>query len=324
MPLFSNKRIRQLSSKLLPVSCILLLSACAAQMPTGSSRVWVSAEDKNPLSLSRTSDAFVRVIAETKDSLSRSGFTVVDEDFVAAELGWKIDGRRSKSEVVEMVKLANAASKAQIAARAVAIVQMTPRTSKLRFTNEVRLRVSGELYDSVSNQFYGSFGASAGPFSAPSVCDEQCISGVIADHAPEIGSTIGTVLAEKLNSQRSPIAGSQGSHISNNSSGMTYSIRFVRFSSEEISNSMRIMSSEFPGYLSHNLLKKEPAMVSYEYVTTASSAKLDEWISILLKDLGMPPGKVVFVNLNGAEFRLERISSKSRRSQNPAAKSRFN
>ncbi len=288
---------------------VLFLAACAAtgNYTSGNSeiRVLVMGEDADPHSIARNNDAFKRVLAAMKESMLQHDFRMVDEEFVAAELGWRITNRRSKSELVEAMKLANASGKAHLSSRAMALFRIH---ASRRNTNQVRVRVDGEIYDGKTNQFLGAFEIPGASYSAPANCRKACMTEIVGDHAREIATSIGDVLGTKLAYLQNRSDSSSNTSIS---SGMvtTYTLAFRRFTTSEIHRILRVMSSEFPGYRSHDLLKKATAVVNYEYVTSASAMKIDAWLSILLSDMGLEPDRIVSVSLKGTKFRLEKIIS---------------
>jgi len=330
-------KIRHLSSsRVILLGSTLLLSACAAQgMDSGQGsgfgsgrsnnevRVLVMGEDSDPTSVSRRSDAFVRVLAEMKDSMSRHGFRMVDEEFVAAELGWRITNRRPKTELVEAMKLANASGKAHLSSRAMALFRIHASRQELRFANQVRVRVDGELYDGLTNQFLGAFEVPSQSFPAPANCSSACLTETVGDYAREIAISVGDVLGTKLSHLHQGSSSVANSDTSRSGLVTTYTLSFRKLSTPEIGEILGVMADEFPGYISHNLLKREAAVANYEYVTTAPAAKMDQWINILLNDLNLTPDKIVSVSLRGTEFRLEKLVSPVEEYR-PPFRSRFN
>ena len=54
-----------------------------------------------------------------------------------------------------------------------------------------------------------------------------------------------------------------------------------------------VMAEEFPGYKTHTLISQEPAVRRYSYITSAKPGKMEEWLTILLKDMNFDPDKEV-------------------------------
>jgi hypothetical protein len=294
----------------------------SAQAQTNSNiRVMVMGEDSDRNTVPRTSDVFKRVLAELKESMHRKGFRLVDEEFVAAELGWRITERRPKIELVQAMKLANNSGKAHLSSRAMMLFRIHTNNKKLDFANRVEVRIDGELYDGLTNEFKGAFEIPRSAYSAPDDCNSRCISEVVGDHAREIAISLGDVMAVKL-AYISPSL--QNGSVGGSSTGRetTYTIKFKRFNTTEVMEIMHVMSNEFPGYKSHELLKKAPSVSSYEYLTTAKVTKLDKWMNILLMDLGLTPDTVVVSQIRGTVLTLDKISSPPRR-QAPVTDGRY-
>ncbi len=284
-------------------------------------RVMVMGEDSDRNSVRRTSDIFKRVLAELKEGMHRKGFRMVDEEFIAAELGWKVTERRPKTELVQAMKLANNSGKAHLSSRAMMLFRIHASKRKLNFANRIEVRIDGEIYDGLTNEFKGAFEMPRAAYSAPADCSNICISEVVGDHAREIAISIGDVMAEKL-AYISPENGSGSGAGSSAGMKTTYTIKFKRFNTTEVMEIMHVMSSEFPGYMSHELLQKAPSVSSYEYLTTAKATKMDKWVNILLMDLGLTPDKIVVSQLHGTVLTLEKIIAPPAR-QEPVSDSRF-
>ncbi|GAB0057904.1 hypothetical protein SIID45300_02238 [Candidatus Magnetaquicoccaceae bacterium FCR-1] len=94
----------------------------------------------------------------------------------------------------------------------------------------------------------------------------------------------------------------------------TYGVTFKRFNSAEILSIIGVMTSEFPGFSSTNIIEQASALQKYDYVTTATSAKMVEWLNILLMDLGLTDKNVV-IQVEGNQITLDKITP----TPNPAA-----
>ena len=101
----------------------LLLTASAAVVAPGHARaqagnniqVLAMLEDADPRSVVRTSNIAKRVTAELKRSLQDQGFRMVDEEMIAADLGWTIAVRRPKLELIQAMNMANTSNKRRAA-----------------------------------------------------------------------------------------------------------------------------------------------------------------------------------------------------------------
>jgi hypothetical protein len=310
------KRSLLIISSLAGAVLVLGLGQTVKAQSNSNIRVLVMGEDSDKNSISRTNDVFKRVLAELKEGMYRKGFRVVDEEFLAVEMGWKITERRPKTELIEVMKLANTSDKATVRSRAMVLFRLRGTVEKKSFATRIGVRINGEMYDGLTNEFKGSFNLPTSYHSAPTDCNNICMTEVIGEKAQEIATSLGDVLATKL-AWASPESSASGMGMKT-----TYSIKFKRFSTPEIMEILNT-SEQFPGYQSHNLSSKKPSVVSYEYLTTANATKMDKWITIVLMDMGLTPDEKVIVRLNGTEINLEKIITPPAK-KSPASTSRFN
>ncbi len=279
--------------------------------------VIVMGEDEDPRSVSRKSDIYKRVLAELKDGMFRHGFRMRDEEMIAADLGWKVVDRRPKTELIEAAKLANNEAKANLRSRALALFRIHATKKDVGYAHKIETRIDGELYDLRSNTFIGTFELPRSTYSAPANCNAVCISEVVGDKAREIAVGIGDVLGKKL-AYLSPkqTAGGGTASVGNGdgrckSMTTSYTVTFKRFDTPETFQAIGTMAEEFPCYESHDLMPgKTSALRKYEYVSTATPVKLEEWINIMLMDMGLDPDRDVEIIFSGDEFILDKIISR--------------
>ncbi len=323
------RRLSRLLAMVLAVASILAASHEAHAQAGTNIRVLVMGEDSDPRSVIRTSDIFKRVLAELKGSVQRHGFRMVDEEMIAVDLGWRITTRRPKTELIQAAKLANASGTAANHVRAMMTFSIHAFKQDAGFANVVQTRIDGEIYDVMTNQFLGTFELPRAKYSAPADCNAACISEVVGDKAREIATSLGDVLGKKL-AHLSPTPGVAGGgggapvHAGASSGhGMvsTYTLELRNFPTREAMEIIGVMSSEFPGYSSHNVLETTSAVRKYEYVTTAKAAKLHEWLSILLMDMGADPDKNAEIQVSGGKIRVDRITAPQQ--SQPAYTGRF-
>lgn len=318
---------------LLSLACCALamaISACSSSTPAhAQSRdnipVIVMPEDSDPKTVKRTSDINKRVMAELKQSMMNHGFRMIDEEMMAVELGWKVRDRRPKTELIKAAKLANKEANASLRSRALALYRIHAYKQDQGFANELKVRIDGELYDLQSNEFLGTYEIPLKSYSAPADCNAPCISEEVGKHARDIATSIGEVLGRKL-AYLSPSSGS-GTSSTVSSSGdprcknMTtpFTLSMKRFDPKEANKLISVMTnkgnvsanSKFPCYVRHNLLGREAAVQKYEYVSSATTAKLNQWISVILQDMGLKPSEDVVMRVSGNEIFLEKVIERS-------------
>ena len=285
--------------------------------------VLVMSEDEDPNTVKRSSDIFKRVIAELKGAMQRHGFRMVDEESVAVDLGWDVRDRRPKTELIETVKLMNQSRNASHRVRAWVLFRIHAQAKELDFSTKVQTRLDGEIYDAASNQFLDTFEMPRETYPAPADCLESalCITEVVGDRAREIAAGLGEVLALKLERYSPPKGGGgrragpdvpvvdgRGPARGDGHGLLTpYTLTLRYFGNREAITVVGVMADEFPGYSSHELLTKSAAVRRYAYVTTAKAAKVEEWLYVLLNDMGFDPETETLVQVQGTEIRVEKL-----------------
>jgi hypothetical protein len=324
------------------IACIgigFLASACAAAQGSPANAqtrnnipVIVMAEDSDPRTVRRSSDINKRVMAELKQSMMNHGFRMRDEEMLAVQLGWDVRDRRPKTELVRAAQLANREATASTRSRALALYRIHAYKEDIGFANEIKVRIDGEMYDLQTNEFIGTYEIPLQSYSAPANCNAACISEEVGGHAREIATSIGEVLGRKL-AYLSPSAGASSSTVTSGGGGdprcrnmtTSYTLSFKRFSSAEVNDLLSVMTntgatsaeSEFPCFVRYDLLNKQAAVQSYEYVSTATTAKLDQWISIILSDMGLSPDSDVVLRVGGASIDMEKVIARSQPQEVP-------
>lgn len=310
---------KSITSLLFGIMALSFLTACAQNNKDFSGRktvsVLVMAEDEDGASIPRSSTVHKRIISKVKGQLLRQGFTVKDEDSIASDLGMRLYDRMSKRDIVEAVKLMNQSASARNQVRALALVRVMGRSQNLNFANAVNVRLEGEIYDVANNRYIGSFDTPTKKFSAPIDCDLYCAIDVVSRETGPLADDLGSVLSRKLAhfvddrniKNDKPTSGSSSVNLTGGDD--SYVFNLVGFSTEEALEFMRVMSREFPGYKSHDLIQRSNRQWSYEYRSKASLAKLEKWISILLLDMGYNPDTDVDIRFSNDQFTLNLKSS---------------
>lgn len=276
--------------------------------------VLVVADDENPRSVKRSSPIFKRVIARVNEELFAKGFRVMDEDFLAAETSWKITDRRSKSELVKAAKAANKTALGALHSRALVLLRINAAAKDQGFAKEAMVRVEGELYDLESNQFLGAFDGARDSFSVPASCGGPCLNELVGDRARELAEPLADVLTTKLLALSVDRVSGLGGDLSPNggdprcqSMASSYTLMLNGFDLASSREIIETMTGEFPCVVSHDRLPDGPGNVArYGYVSTATRAKLESWLTILLLDMQLQPGKDVDIRFGQTSIELHR------------------
>jgi hypothetical protein len=332
---FLSRVVREWPTALAAGAMMLTAAACAPHPAAAQSgtniQTLVMLEDADPRSVVRTSNIAKRVTAELKRSMQDAGFRMVDEEMIAAELGWNIVVRRPKLDLIEAMNMANLSNDAAIHVRAMATFSIFASVEHLDFSNKIQVRIDGELYDALTKQFIGGWEMPRQSYPAPAECNDACLSEIVGDHARDIAVSVGDVLSKQLLAispgphaapamvaQPAPAAGtapvSGAPHPDNRCAGMvtTYSLNFRRFTDTEVLQLVNVMTagpgSGFPCFSSYEQTNAAPGLQSFGYVSTASVAKLREWLSLVLLDMGLNPDSQVSFLVSGNSITLDKIT----------------
>ena len=297
-------------TRLLTVMVGFLMISCAAQpWPShadGRVRVIVLGEDGSRFQIKRHQPAFQRVMHELQDAMARRGFDVVDEDMLATEFDWSVNSWRDKKELMQIAEMANTSDKARNRVRAIATFSVEVTKSKLSFTTRYRVLVRGQIYDAQSNQFLGSFELPRETVSGAKNCHERgCINTIVGDRARDIATGIGSVLARRL----AHLSGTDGDGGRASGKGLENHITVTmrHLDPAEALQVISVMAEEFPGYASHDLIRRAGDIRRYAYITTASSVKLERWMHMLLLDMDLEPGNEIELIMRDDEIIVERV-----------------
>ncbi|WPZ32194.1 hypothetical protein T8K17_13180 [Thalassobaculum sp. OXR-137] len=276
---------------------------------TGPLKVLVLGEDGHDALIPRGDPAFRRVVTELQEIMDRRGFRVVDEEAVAADLGWPARDYRDKTEVLEAAKLANASERAASRVQAALLFRIEGTYRDLRYATRIDLHLSGDLYDVRSNRFLGAVDLPTERVTVPGRClTAACGSHAVSARARDLASELGTVLARKL-AALAPRDSATAAPVEAGAPVLeaVYTVTFRHLTTEEALSVIDVMTDGFPGYRSHDLLRGGGAVRRYEYVTTASAAKIERWLTLLLLDMGLDPEREIVLAVRDRDIRIERV-----------------
>lgn len=94
---------------------------------------------------------------------------------------------------------------------------------------------------------------------------------------------------------------------------ISYTVTLRYFERREALIIIGAMADEFPGYKTHTIISREPAVRRYSYLTSAKPHKMEEWLTILLRNMNFDPDKEVVTLIKGNEITIEKILPAPRR-----------
>ena len=288
------------------LSALAALAAPAANAQQGAGAgipVLVIIDDEARFALKRSTYISRRFLAELAGAMPRHGLRMVDAESVAGDLGWRLRDRTPRPELLEAVEEMGESHEAEHFHRASLLLQLRVMGQQRTFAVVLSLQVDGEVRAVPSTHVVDAIEIPPMTFPAPADCMSsmtECINGIVGDRTKGIARDLAVALARVL--QRHP-----GVQPRDARSGW-YLVTLRNFSDGEALTILGVMSEEFPGFRSVELVRKSPGRRTYEYLTTATAAKLDEWLGILLRDMGFDTDGEVAVTVDGAEIVIEKAS----------------
>ncbi len=326
---------------LLATGCAAVDSPSFAQNTNTNIPVLIVAEDEDKGSINHCNDVHKRVLAELNGMMQRDGFRMIDEESSRAELNWESsckppyddEDRRSKHTLVSDIKRMISARQAAVPVRAWVLYRIHAQRIPYGSGYDAQVRIVGEIYDAVSNQFLDNFQAERVRFPLPDNCNKPCIYELAGDRASDIAANLGRVLSIKLQ-RYSPGTSQTGSNESGPVTGNTgsgscgtlltpFNVTIRQFDRIEAASIAGVMADEFPCYHSHELLEGGEVVRRYAYNTKAKSLKLEEWLVILLDDMGYGT-RDYSIQITGNNIVLTKLLPTPNRPRSSEEKARFN
>ena len=291
------------------VAVSVMMASCASshsKTPSGDGiPIMILGEDSDPSSIPRSSDIFRRVINELKQQMSRYNFYVIDEEMMAAEFGWKVRDRRPKTELIQVVDMANKSGNMSYQIRAMVHFKIRAKAKDLGFAKKAFVRIAGEVYDAEARRFIGSIDVPKMEFPITSELIED-----VGEHARDIAAGVGDALRKKLAfvSRGSATAAVQsGSGSSTGGLASTYTFTFRNFTTREVMEMTGVMEGEFTGFVRARAPEGDSSAFKYGYVTKARADKLYRWVNLLLMDMGLDPDTQVKLTKRGTKIEIDKL-----------------
>ena len=278
----------------------------AAQAPKYYSDVsiLIIADDQDVQSTKRSNRYAKHVLTVLQSGMTHAGFHVLVEEAIASDLGWNIRDRRKKTILFRIVKLMSKSGKAEHQIRAMVLYRVFMESTNLDSGLKVEVRIEGEIYDHLSNKIVDS---AKPPSLARRVttqggeCDDTCRSEV-----NKLVEQAAGLLVDKLGKKLAR-------YIEKGFLDRNYTVTLQYFDQREALAIIGVMADEIPGYKTHTLISQQAVVRKYAYATTAKPNNMEEWLTILLKDMNFNPDKEITFLIKGNEITINKILPTPRR-----------
>ena len=273
-------------------------------------RIIVMGEDSDPATIRRGHDIFKRVIAELRRPMRKAEFDIIDEEIIAADLGFAVNERRPKLELLQTVKLTNRSLNMNNRSRFLALFRIHVYSETLSFAKQVKVRLDGELYDLETGVFIDAFEIPETRFPVPLECNRICMSEKSGEHARDMAGNLGQVLSRELqiyvaSKSAKPAKNDQMANVGMLSS---YTLRVKGFKPSVLLKIVGAIREDFKGTSSLVLEERNENERIYRLETHDLTVPLDESIQTLLMGAGFDIDRDVSVSLVNETLSLENLS----------------
>ncbi len=273
-------------------------------------RIIVMGEDSDPATIRRGHDIFKRVIAELRRPMRKAEFDIMDEEIIATDLGFAVNERRPKLELLQTVKLANRSLNMNNRSRFLALFRIHVYSETLSFAKQVKVRLDGELYDLETGAFIDAFEIPETRFPVPLECNRICMSEKSGEHARDMAGNLGQVLSRELqiyvaSKSAKPAENEQMANVGMRSS---YTLRVKGFKPSALLKIVGAIREDFKGTSNLVLEERNENERIYRLETHDLTVPLDESIQTLLMGAGFDIDRDVSVSLVNETLSLENLS----------------
>ena len=307
----TNFDFKWFSRILMVLGMVLSMSYASANAQT---RVVVTGEDSNKNSTARTDEVFRRVISQLQESMSRSGYQVIDEDMLGVKLGFSFNSRRPKTELIETLMLANQTEDATVQSRLAVVFAIFPQIKKMSVSRKLEVRIRGDIYDLESMRPLANFEyKNKKAILVPKRdCDSMCISEKLGENARDVAREVGDVIVQKLNIAVKQLGGgSSGSGGTGAASNMaipkTFNLTLIRMKATQAVGIKQVLKS-VDGISSLKTLSIQSSQRKMSLSTTLDIGMLEEMVLEAMMSAGIDINNVR-IEMNANEIIVENLGS---------------
>ena len=283
-------------------------AVAASYANTQPIRIIVMGEDSDPNTIRRNHDIYKRTIAEMRRPMRKAHFDVMDEEIIAADLGFSLNERRPKLELVQTVKLANRSLNMNNRSRFLALFRVHVFSEKLDFAKQVMIRLDGEVYDLETGAFVDSFEIPETRFPVPVECNKLCMNEKAGEHARDMGGNLGEVLSRQLSVYVKSKSNFSASAVPGDSGMLSsYTLRIKGFKPSDLLKIVGAIREDFEGTRTLELEERNANERIYRFETHDLTVPLDESIGSLMIGAGFDIDTDISVSLVNQTLSIEML-----------------
>lgn len=273
--------------------------------------VVVTGEDSDKNSIARTDEVFRRVISQLQESMSRSGYFVIDEDMLGVKLGFSFNSRRPKTELIETLILANQTEDATVQSRLAVVFAIFPQIKKMSVSRMLEIRIRGDIYDLESLRPLANFEyKNKKAILIPKTdCNEMCVSEKMGENARDVARELGDVIVQKLNIAVKQLSGDlvDAGKASNMAIPKTFNLTLIRIKAAQALGIKQVLQS-VDGISSLKTLSIQSSERKMSLTTTLDIGMLEEMVLEAMMTAGININNVR-IEMNANEIIVENLGS---------------
>ena len=296
----------------------LALGVCLAIAPITQAHAYelpvlVLADDEDPDSVMGSSTIFRDFLSDLDHALNRTSFRLIDEQTLFVGQRWSPP--KERLPLLERLNSHMGMTEIGMAKgiRAVVPLRITIFNQQLGGRSTVSLNVEGQVFNYPAFQPVDITHLPPYEFLVSPDCTGRCVAEEARERFPEVAGELATALAMRLShllDGAAEVGRSGPTTIAQDDSDYVpafspYTITLRNFRRSDTLAFIGVMVEEFPGYQNHDLISLDPTEAQYLYETSASRAKLLEWINILLNDMSLDEGDVT-ITFRGDDLTIEK------------------
>jgi hypothetical protein len=237
--------------------------------------------------------------------LSKAGLMVREISPIMKELGFALDGNRAAVLAETDVLQARLGSGFLIFVEYDEL--MDPATKGLS------LRLAAQIY-TTSNGFVANWTEPSRTLLLPENCSRVCLERLVL---PEIEAQADSLSSSIVQLLKRPTGSSDGEAVP----VQIYQVEMIDLDSDEMLELVDLMEHEFPGFVAITNSASRSPRLRFDYHTTASSQKLNDWLRISLQEIGIAPDRDADLQVMTGFITIKRYDSiESRGSQGNTVK----
>ena len=262
--------------------------------------ILVLANDEDPNSVKGSSSIFKSFLSDFARALNRTGFRLIDEGMLFADQQWTV--REERQPLQERLSIHESIVETGMAKgiRASVLLQVRIFGRQQAGRNSLSLDIESQVFSYPALQPVDIMQYPPYEFAIRAGCSGLCAADAAKEKFPQVAGVLATVLARRLShlmdegstpnrSGPNKIAEDDPAYVPAFS---PYTITLRNFNRTATMAFIGVMVEEFPGYQNHDLISLDSSEAQYLYETSASRAKLLEWINILLNDMSLDEGDI--------------------------------